>query len=285
VISNPRRADTGTHSGSTARFADAGLHSNERIGRQPRSRQTGPTQSRESERPSWTPGRYRCCLVALPATIAVPPPPAELGTRGRVRRLLARPQGRTLPPPSAAASRSRGRRQPRCNGCGSDELRQRGLRGGPAQSLSHVKEEPPGSRARPSSARSCTCIFDAGVCSIAYDELIAVLLLRHQRGHAVQPAPGLWNGRDPELSAGLSPSDRETGGGRPDQQRRRVSPAWLVAQAERKPPSAGRAAGRRLLVSTNSGHVFVADPVAAVVRFRQRETLVRRGNRGRFGRP
>jgi hypothetical protein len=37
---------------------------------------------------------------------------------------------------------------------------------------------------------------DAGVCSIGYDELIAVLLLRQQRGHAVQPAPGLWNGRD-----------------------------------------------------------------------------------------
>ncbi len=35
---------------------------------------------------------------------------------------------------------------------------------------------------------------------------------------------------------------------RPDQQRRRVSPAWLVTQAERKPPSAGRAVGRRLLV-------------------------------------
>ena len=35
---------------------------------------------------------------------------------------------------------------------------------------------------------------------------------------------------------------------------------WLVTQAERKPPSAGGAAGRRLLVSTNSGHVFVADP-------------------------
>jgi hypothetical protein len=45
-----------------------------------------------------------------------------------------------------------------------------------------------------------------------------------------------------------------------------VSLAWLVTQAERKLPSAGRAAGRRLLVSTNSGHVFVADPVAAVVR-------------------
>jgi hypothetical protein len=36
---------------------------------------------------------------------------------------------------------------------------------------------------------------DVGVCSIGYDELIAVLLLRQQRRHAVQPAPGLWNGR------------------------------------------------------------------------------------------
>ncbi len=36
---------------------------------------------------------------------------------------------------------------------------------------------------------------DVGVCSIGYDELIAVLLLRQQREHAVQPAPGLWNGR------------------------------------------------------------------------------------------
>ena len=36
---------------------------------------------------------------------------------------------------------------------------------------------------------------DVGVCSIGYDGLIAVLLLRQQRGHAVQPAPGLWNGR------------------------------------------------------------------------------------------
>ena len=37
---------------------------------------------------------------------------------------------------------------------------------------------------------------DVGVCSIRYDELIAVLLLRQQREHAVQPAPGLWNGRN-----------------------------------------------------------------------------------------
>ena len=36
---------------------------------------------------------------------------------------------------------------------------------------------------------------DVSVCSIGYDELIAVLPLGQQRGHAVQPAPGLWNGR------------------------------------------------------------------------------------------
>ena len=36
---------------------------------------------------------------------------------------------------------------------------------------------------------------EVGVCSIGYDELIAVLLLRQQREHAVQPALGLWNGR------------------------------------------------------------------------------------------
>jgi hypothetical protein len=40
---------------------------------------------------------------------------------------------------------------------------------------------------------------DVGVCSIGYDELIAVLLLRQQRGYATQPAPGLWNGRTREL--------------------------------------------------------------------------------------
>ena len=34
---------------------------------------------------------------------------------------------------------------------------------------------------------------DVGVCPIGDDELVAVLLLRHQRGHAVRPAPGLWN--------------------------------------------------------------------------------------------
>jgi len=37
---------------------------------------------------------------------------------------------------------------------------------------------------------------DVDVCSIGYGELIAVLLLRQQREHAVQPAPGLWNGRN-----------------------------------------------------------------------------------------
>ena len=38
---------------------------------------------------------------------------------------------------------------------------------------------------------------DVGVCSIGYDQLMAVLLLRHQRGHAVPSAPRLWNGRSP----------------------------------------------------------------------------------------
>jgi hypothetical protein len=44
---------------------------------------------------------------------------------------------------------------------------------------------------------------DVGVCSIGYDELIAVLLLRQQRGHAVQLAPGLWNGRERGVSVRL----------------------------------------------------------------------------------
>jgi hypothetical protein len=39
----------------------------------------------------------------------------------------------------------------------------------------------------------------------------------------------------------------------------------LVTQVERKPPRAGHAAGPRLRVSSDSGHVFVADPVAAFV--------------------
>jgi hypothetical protein len=41
---------------------------------------------------------------------------------------------------------------------------------------------------------------DVGVCSIGYDELIAVLLLRRQGGYAAEPAPGLWNGRGPLVS-------------------------------------------------------------------------------------
>jgi hypothetical protein len=45
-----------------------------------------------------------------------------------------------------------------------------------------------------------------------------------------------------------------------------VSPGWLLTQAERKPPSAGRAVGRRLLVCTNCDHVVGAELVAACVR-------------------
>ena len=42
---------------------------------------------------------------------------------------------------------------------------------------------------------------DVAVCLIECDELTAVLLLRQQRGHAAQSAPGLWNGRERALSA------------------------------------------------------------------------------------
>jgi hypothetical protein len=45
---------------------------------------------------------------------------------------------------------------------------------------------------------------DVGVCSIGHDELTAVLLLRQQCGHAVQPAPGLWNGRERVLRSDCS---------------------------------------------------------------------------------
>jgi len=71
-------------------------------------------------------------------------------------------------------------------------------------------------------------------------------------------------------SGHLVPAGTRAAPYRPDQQRRRVSPAWLVTQAERKPPS-GRPRGRPSTAgSTNSGHVFVADPVAAFVRRQSR---------------
>jgi hypothetical protein len=68
--------------------------------------------------------------------------------------------------------------------------------------LSQAKGEPSGSRTRPSLAWRLHTHRYVGVCSIGLDELIAVLLLRHQRGHAVPPAPRLWNGRGAELRCG-----------------------------------------------------------------------------------
>jgi Acetyltransferase (GNAT) family len=53
----------------------------------------------------------RSCIVARAASTRLLHP-AEPGSRGRVRRLLARP-AKTLPPASGAASRSRSRRRPR----------------------------------------------------------------------------------------------------------------------------------------------------------------------------
>ncbi len=69
---------------------------------------------------------------------------------------------------------------------------------GRAQPLSEAKGEQRGSRARVVGVE-LHAHRDLAVCSIGRDELTAVLLLRQQRGHAAQPAPGLWNGRTREL--------------------------------------------------------------------------------------
>ena len=53
--------------------------------------------------------------------------------------------------------------------------------------------------------------------------------------------------------------------GRPDQQRGRASPAWLLTQGERKPPALAARSNRRLLDCPNSGHL-VARLAAAFVR-------------------
>ena len=127
---------------------------------------------------------------------------------------------------------------------------------------------------------SCHLCHEVGSDATAYSAVTKVLADRltsdgqqalrrsrsHSRsGHQPEPADLFPDGRDPELSAALCPSDRETGGSRRDQQRRRAPPAWLLTQAERKPPSAGHAVGRRLLDCTNSGHVCDEDLVAAFV--------------------
>ena len=99
-----------------------------------------------------------------------------------------------------------------------DELRQRGVRAASTTALA--------GEGRAAGVASSHVVGmdlhmhpDVGVCSIGYDELIAVLLLRQQRGHAVQPAPGLWNGRLPQLSGGRRGDRRSTGGSRPEGKR------------------------------------------------------------------
>jgi hypothetical protein len=62
-----------------------------------------------------------------------------------------------------------------------------------------------------------------GVCSIGYDELIAALLLRRQRGHAAQPAPGLWNGRFPQVN----PERNHHGAGLPVRAAAAADLTWL----------------------------------------------------------
>jgi hypothetical protein len=67
-----------------------------------------------------------------------------------------------------------------------------------------------------------------GVYSIGYDELIAVLLLRQQHGHAVQPAPDLWNGRSSTATLSVVPR-------RPPSRRSR-STTWRVLAGTRLTP-------------------------------------------------
>ena len=76
---------------------------------------------------------------------------------------------------------------------------------------------------------------DVGVCSIGQDELTAVLLLRQQREHALQPAPGLWNGtaaaprREPDRCTGRCTSRCSS------QRTRRVLTAALRGEATAPP--------------------------------------------------
>ena len=81
-----------------------------------------------------------------------------------------------------------------------DELRQRGVRAGEHNRSRRRRESRPGSRSSRVVGVELHMHPDVGVCSIGYDELIAVLLLRQQRGHAVQAAPGLWNGRQARVT-------------------------------------------------------------------------------------
>ena len=82
------------------------------------------------------------------------------------------------------------------------QLRQRGVRAG-KHNPSRRRRESRGIARASVDGVELHMHPDVGVCSIGYDELTAVLLLRQQREHAVQPAPGLWNGRP--ARAGTSP--------------------------------------------------------------------------------
>ena len=72
---------------------------------------------------------------------------------------------------------------------------------------------------------------DVGVCSIRYDELIAVLVLRQQRGYATQPAPGLWNGRNGAVSGRARRAGAKPAPFRPSRQRRSRRGRWLLRHA------------------------------------------------------
>jgi hypothetical protein len=90
------------------------------------------------------------------------------------------------------------------------------------------------------------------------DELIAVLLLRQQREHGVQPAPGLWNGREPALSASIT--RHLLAAEDPEVEHDRAAPLVAEAAAVRKP------AGRR----KRSPDQLAGDALVAVGRAAQR---------------
>ena len=106
-----------------------------------------------------------------------------------------------------------------------DELRQRGVRAG-EHNCSRRRRESRRDRAPVVVGVELHMHRDAGVCSIGYDELTAVFLLGQQRGHTLQPAPGLWNRR----SSTATSSDVT----RPPPSRRSRSTTWRVLAGTRR---------------------------------------------------
>ena len=66
------------------------------------------------------------------------------------------------------------------------------------------------------------------------------------------PRSAVSRGTSTNMARRTERTSRCSSPARPDQQRRRASPVWLLTKGERKPPSADRAVDRRLLDCTRS---------------------------------